>query len=168
MTNHKSSPDLESHTVSLVVRRTIYATAARVFEAWTQPAHLLKWWGPDPVNCPEAEVDLRVGGRYRIANRFPDGKVLWIVGEFERVTPPHELVYTWRVEPESQASERVTVRFKPHGGATEVIIVHEHIPDRATRDMHERGWQGCLNGLAEYVNGASRSHGQSRSGRTTG
>ena len=168
MTSPKSSPAPGSQTVSLVVRRTISAPAARVFEAWTQPVHLLKWWGPDPVTCPEAEVDLRVGGRYRIANRFPDGRVLWIVGEFERVTPPHELVYTWRVEPASQASERVTVRFEPRDGATDVIIVHERIPDRAARDRHERGWHGCLDGLAEYVNGASRSHGQSRSGSTTG
>lgn len=154
MRGHKSPAAPGSQTVSLVVRRTIHASAERVFEAWTRSAHLKKWWGPDPVRCADAEIDLRVGGRYRIANRFPDGKVVWIVGEFELVAPPHKLVYTWRLEPDSQAPERVTVRFEPRDGATEVIVVHERIPNTATRDMHEQGWHGCLAGLAEYLHDA--------------
>lgn len=73
----------EPQTVTLVVRRTIHASAERLFEAWTQPICLKEWWGPDNVRCVDAEVDLRVGGGYRIANQFPDGKLVWIVGEFE-------------------------------------------------------------------------------------
>src|SRR5581483_4849399 len=125
--------DAESVAVKLVVRRTIHATPEQLFEAWTQPGHLKKWWGPRPVTCLDAEIDLRVGGVYRIANQFPDGSILWIVGEFEVVDPPHRLVYTWRVDPQSQASERVTVAFEPKNDATEVIVVHERIPDLATR-----------------------------------
>lgn len=154
MPNQKSPAPAESQTVSLVVRRTIQASVERVFEAWTRPAHLKKWWGPGPVTCPDAEIDLRVGGRYRIANQYPDGNVVWIVGEFELVEPPRKLVYTWRLEPDSQTSERVTVRFDPRESATEVIIVHEHIPNSATRDTHEQGWHGCLDGLAGYLNEA--------------
>src|SRR5262249_11866527 len=60
--------------VALVVRRTIRAPVERVFDAWTRPEHLRRWWGPKPVRCTEAEVDLRRGGRYRIANQHPDGK----------------------------------------------------------------------------------------------
>jgi uncharacterized protein YndB with AHSA1/START domain len=137
--------------LTLVVRRTIRATAQQLFEAWTQPEHLRKWWGPDPVVCVDAAVDLRVGGAYRIANQFPDGKLLWIAGEFEIVDPPHKLVYTWRVETASQDFERVTVRFEPRDGATEVLVVHERIPDTALRDRHEQGWQGCLDGLVAFV-----------------
>lgn len=151
MASEKPPAAPESQTVSLMTRRRIHATAERVFEAWTQPAHLKKWWGPDAVTCTEAEIDLRVGGRYRIANQFPDGKTVWIVEEFELIEPPHKLVYTWRLEPDSQASERVTVRFEPREGATEVIVVHERIANRATRDMHEKGWQGCLDGLEKYL-----------------
>lgn len=137
--------------VSLVVRRTISAPPERLFAAWTEPAHLKNWWGPETVRCTAAEVDLRVGGRYRIANQFPDGSVLWIAGEFELIAPPSKLVYTWRLEPEASRSERVTVRFEPRDGATEVIVVHEHIPDTAIRDRHEAGWHGCLDGLAAYL-----------------
>jgi uncharacterized protein YndB with AHSA1/START domain len=85
--------------IALEVRRTIHAPAQQVFEAWTQPVHLKTWWGPRPVTCTYAEIDLRVGGSYRIANQFPDGSVVWILGKFEVVDAPHKLVYTWRTNP---------------------------------------------------------------------
>jgi uncharacterized protein YndB with AHSA1/START domain len=53
--------------VTLVVRKTIRASAERLFTAWTDPAQLKLGWGPHGVQCTEAEVDLRIGGRYRIA-----------------------------------------------------------------------------------------------------
>ena len=138
--------------IVLEFRRTIYAPAQQVFEAWTQPMHLRKWWGPRPVTCAHAAVDLRVGGSYRIANEFPDGRVLWIWGEFEVVDPPHKLVYTGLTDPESPFLERVTVLFQARGEATEVVVRYERIPDAATRDKHEAGWEGCLRGLADYMN----------------
>src|SRR5947209_2161229 len=78
---------------------TVRAPVERVFAAWTQPARLQEWWGPEPITCPEAEVDLRVGGHYRIANRYADGTIVWISGEFERIEAPHTLVYTWSLAP---------------------------------------------------------------------
>src|SRR5216683_3839213 len=88
--------------VTLVIRKTIRAKAERLFAAWTIPAQLKLWWGPQGVKCIDAEVDLRPGGRYRIANQLPDGKILWITGEFEVIEAPRKLVYTWRVEPEME------------------------------------------------------------------
>jgi uncharacterized protein YndB with AHSA1/START domain len=58
--------------------------------------------GPEGVSCIAAEVDLRVGGRYRIANKFPDGRVVWIVGELQIIEPPHRLTYTWQLKGEKQ------------------------------------------------------------------
>ena len=138
--------------IALEVRRLIYAPAQRVFEAWTQPEHLKKWWGPRSVTCIHAEIDLRVGGSYRIANQFPNGSVVWILGNFEVIDEPRKLVYTWRTNPDSPLFERVTVQFKACSEATEVVVRHERIPDAATRDKHEHGWEGCLSGLANYMN----------------
>ncbi len=137
--------------LSLVVRRRIGAAAVDVFAAWTQPEHLMRWWGPRDVQCVEASIDLRVGGRYRIGNRFSDGRMLWIVGEFESISPPHELVYSWCTETDVQPSERVTVSFEPHGAETEVVVIHELILAAATRDGHEAGWQDCLDGLGNFL-----------------
>lgn len=92
--NLEEFPDgTESASIALVVRRTIHASAKQLFEAWTQPEHLKKWWGPRAVRCVGAEIDLRIGGIFRLANQFPDGRLLWIFGEFEILDPPHKLVY---------------------------------------------------------------------------
>ena len=139
--------------VTLVVRKTIRAKAERLFAAWTIPAQLKLWWGPQGVKCIDAEVDLRPGGRYRIANQLPDGKILWITGEFEVIEAPRKLVYTWRVEPETESSERVTVLFEPSGDYTEVVVTHERISSEELRKMHAQGWFGCLESLAKFVEG---------------
>jgi uncharacterized protein YndB with AHSA1/START domain len=137
-------------TVALVVRRLIPASVARVFDAWTEPEALRRWWGPRPVMCCEATIDLRVGGAYRIGNLLPSGKVVWIAGVFELIERPHRLVYSWHLESDQRPSNersRVTVRFEAHGDATEVIIVHERIESEEVRADHEQGWNGCLDGL---------------------
>src|SRR6187200_1903186 len=118
-----------SKSLALVVRRMINAPPERVFDAWTRPEHLRQWWGPRPVTCSEATVDLRAGGAYRIGNLLPDGNVVWISGEFEVVDPPSRLVYSWLVEGKNVPEDRslVTVRFESRDGGTEVIVVHERI-----------------------------------------
>jgi uncharacterized protein YndB with AHSA1/START domain len=136
--------------IVLVVRRTIRARAERIFDAWTQPEHLRAWWGPRPVTCSGAEVDLRVGGRYRIDNALPDGSTVIIEGEFRDIQRPHLLVYTWRTGQLAEASSLVTVRFQARGEATEVVVVHENVPSAAVRDSHEKGWSGCLDGLEAF------------------
>jgi uncharacterized protein YndB with AHSA1/START domain len=149
--------------LTLMVRRTIRASPERLFAAWTEPEQLLRWWGPPQVECAVAEVDLRVGGHYRLANKFPDGSIWWIGGTFETVIPPHLLIYSWQLSPReivaggaapAQRSERVTVRFEPRGDSTDVTIIHEHIADEAARFSHEQGWHGCLDGLTELLLGS--------------
>lgn len=137
----------------LVVRRVIAASPARLFEAWTTPSQLLEWWGPLDIDCTLAEIDLRVGGRYRLGNRNREGDVLYLSGEFLAIDPPTQLVYTWQLESADRPQEQVTVRFEPRDDGTEVVITHELIPDEQTRTTHRHGWLGCLKGLAEQVSG---------------
>jgi uncharacterized protein YndB with AHSA1/START domain len=144
--------------LALVARRFIRASPERLFEAWTTPELLRSWWGPRGVRCVGAEVDLRVGGRYRLANALDDGRVLFIHGEFEVIERPRRLVYSWALEPGPATPERVTVRFEPRADdGTEVIVVHEHIADERTRDGHDAGWIGCLERLADIVGGPTAS-----------
>jgi uncharacterized protein YndB with AHSA1/START domain len=135
----------------LTVKRVIAAAPERLFDAWTRPEELRCWWGPAGVTCTAADVDLRVGGTYRIANQFPEGRVVWIEGRYERIERPSLLIYTWRLAGESAPAERVRVSFRPHPQGTEVIVRHERIRDTARRDGHERGWLGCLEGLERHV-----------------
>ncbi|MEZ4369784.1 MAG: SRPBCC domain-containing protein [Polyangiaceae bacterium] len=147
----------------LTTERLIHAAPERLFRAWTTPELLLSWWGPRGVSCSQAEVDLRVGGRYLIGNRLPDGGELLITGEFLQVSPPHELRYTWHVQPPGVPAndarvlhtETVHVRFEARGSSTLVSIVHERILDEATRVTHLGGWEGCLDGLNEWAHEAT-------------
>jgi len=144
----RSSPE----TLVLVVRRMIKADPDRLFDAWTRPEQLTAWWGPGGVRCAGATVDLRLGGRYRIENELPDGRLLLIEGEFTLIDRPSKLAYTWNVRPGGGGSEIVTVEFDAKGPSlTEVVVVHERIASPIARDSHEDGWHGCLDGLAGYL-----------------
>lgn len=139
-------------SVRLETRKSISAPAERLFDAWTQPSALQQWWGPEGVTCTGAEIDLRIGGTYRIVNRLVDGAEVVIFGEFETIEPPDMLVFSWQIDPAATA-ERVTVRFEEVGDKTDVIVVHERIVDQATRDLHRQGWIGCLGGLDLFATG---------------
>ncbi len=136
----------------LVVRRHIQASPDRVFTAWTTPQHLTQWWGPPGVECTDAHVDLRVGGGFRLANRFPDGSTVWIAGVYEHIDSPNQLVHTWFMESDPDpASERVTVDFVESNGGTDVTVTHTGITNPGARDAHEGGWVGCLDGLVDLL-----------------
>ncbi len=147
---------------ALNVTRDIGAPPDRVFAAWTSPDQIDRWWGGGGVTCPEAEVDLRQGGTYRIANAMPDGMVTWISGVFEVIEPPHRLVYTWSVEAPDQSSADqssadqppasiVEVEFQPIEGGTRIAITQTRIPSIDARHLFEAGWNGCLDGLATLL-----------------
>ena len=146
-TDHGELPQ----ALTLVVRRTINASPERLFDAWTEPVQLRHWWGPPGVACTAAEVDLKVGGRYRIGNQFPDGTIVWISGQFEHIERPKLLVYSWSLGTQQKGAERLTVAFEARDVGTEVIVTHERIGDIASSEGHEKGWAGCLEGLRRYL-----------------
>lgn len=131
----------------LTLSRIIPAPREEVFAAWTDPEILKQWWGPGPVSCPEAHVDLREGGDYRLANLETDGSITWITGRFERVRPPEELVYTWNVSIVPGEPTLVRVLFREHPDGTEILLKHERFAVEAVRDMHLQGWGGCIDKL---------------------
>jgi uncharacterized protein YndB with AHSA1/START domain len=137
---------------SLRLRRTYRATRQEVFEAWTSPAALKAWWGPPGYGTPTVEVDLRVGGRYRLGMRkLPDGEIFYLSGVYREVKVPEKLVYTWRWESEPQYGESVvTVEFVARGDSTEVVLSHAELPTDDARERHGKGWAGCVDRLEEY------------------
>jgi uncharacterized protein YndB with AHSA1/START domain len=144
-----------SANLALIVTRRIAATPERLFRAWTTPDEFVRWWRPRGVTCESADIDLRMGGAYRIANRTPDGALVWISGVFETILPPERLSFTWRVERPGAEESRVTVTFARAGQETDVTVTHSKIASEAVREDHERGWKGCLEGLDTFM--ASRT-----------
>jgi uncharacterized protein YndB with AHSA1/START domain len=142
----------------LRMNRRFEAPRERVFEAWTSPEVLKDWWraGPD-WTTPEAEVDLRPGGSYRLAMRDPEsGQTHTVVGEYREVQPPERLVYTWTwesnpTEMQGSAGSVVTVEFLDDGGATNVELTHTGFADDEIRDLHAHGWEACLANLERVL-----------------
>ncbi|MGI9607943.1 MAG: SRPBCC family protein [Acidimicrobiales bacterium] len=137
----------------LEVSRLIRADRDRVFEAWTDPAQIVAWWGAGGVVCTHAEMDLRVGGTYRISNQMPGGPTMWITGTFSVVDAPMRLEYSWAMEPLTEESDYsvVEVTFGEADGGTLVTVAQTRIPSSEVHDMHLAGWIGCLDGLAALV-----------------
>jgi len=137
---------------TLEIRRTIPAPRERVFDAWTQAKELNKWSAPSPMT-PKAEVDLRVGGRYRIVMRGPDGSEMRVGGVYRAIERPSRLVYTWKWEESPMDDTLITVEFFDRGKATEVLLRHEGLTDPESRARHEHGWNGCLDNLVTLMGG---------------
>ena len=136
---------------ALSLTRVIRAPRAKVFAAWTEPELLKQWWGPGPVSSPEAHINLREGGDYRLANLETDGSIVWITGRFERVRAPEELVYTWTVSVLPGEPTLVRALFLDHPDGTELVLSHERFALEAVRDMHIQGWNGCLDKLEAFL-----------------
>lgn len=104
------------------------------------------------MTTPVAEVDLQVGGRFRIHMQSPDGTLHKATGVYRVVDPPTKLVFTWRWEGNPDAAETlVTLEFKERAGSTEMILTHEQFPNEAMKQDHEKGWLGCMDKLAAAV-----------------
>ena len=141
---------------TLEVRRTIRAPRQRVFEAWTRPEEVKRWSAPGPIEVAVAEIDLRVGGAYRIHMRAPDGAMHRAFGVYREIDPPRRLVYTWSWEEKPEVTDTViTVEFHDLGDATEVVLRHDGLTTAKERQDHEHGWTGCLDKLASVVGRAS-------------
>ena len=141
----------------LRLERLFDAPAERIFAAWTDPALLRRWFAAEPGwTTPEAEVDVRPGGAYRLSMRGTDGIVRTVVGEYLEVDPPHRLVYTWRwLAHAGRAADEtatvVSVDFVAEGQRTRVVLEQRGHPSEAELDSHDRGWRGCLDKLEQLV-----------------
>lgn len=129
---------------ALELRRVVPGSPDRVFAAWTDPAWIARWM--TPVGTATAEVDLRVGGRFRIV-MAGDGQVIEHTGEYLEVDPPRRLRFTWRSPYTGSAPSEVTVTFDPVGDGTEMRLIHAHLPPGAA-SSHAGGWDRMVDGLA--------------------
>ena len=146
-----ASPRIET---TLQLRRTFQAPREKVFRAWTDPDQMKHWCAPSADYETDAEVDLRVGGKYRIQMKHKDGATHTAVGEYREVTEPEKLVYTWSWEDGSMSGSLVTVEFRDLGPATELVLTHECFPTTESRDKHSQGWSGCLGRLEAHLAGS--------------
>lgn len=133
----------------LKLERSLEAPRERVFAMLTEPVELAKWWGPCGFTMPQAEVSLRVGGRYRFTMKPPDADPFHLSGEFLEIVPPCRLVYSFGWE-EPAPDDRETVvelALEDAPGATKLSVSQGPFATAERRALHESGWSESLERL---------------------
>jgi len=126
----------------LVVARTFDAPARVVFEAWTRPELLKRWWAPKSTGLVllSCEADVRVGGRYRFEFGQGVSKPMAFFGNYLEVTPHSRLVWT---NDESEDGPVTTVTFEEKDGKT-LLVLHELHPSKEALDAAMEGMEGGM------------------------
>ncbi len=155
--NQVQKPD----DATLILTRLLNAPQERAFEAWTSAEHIQQWMRPEPeMVVPFASVDLRVGGKFRIQMKMPNGEFFTAAGEFQEIKVPERLVYTWDWETDGSGTEfgevegkptLITVEFLKRGERTEFVLMHSRFATVKSRDSHAGGWDEIVESLAKFV-----------------
>ena len=117
---HSLSPRVGEQ--EFVVERLFTAPRTLMFQVFTQPEHLKRWWAPQPYTVPICTIDLRPGGIWHYCMRSPEGQDHWARSVYSEIVPPEKLVYTSTFADE-------------HANPVEGMPEH--------RDLHGRGWQNA-------------------------
>ena len=138
---------------TITLKRTIPALRGEVFRAWTDPVELKRWWARPGFTVVDAQVDLRIGGGFRIQTRPDVGNVFSVFGTYREVRPPERLVYTWAWQGTRMAGIEtlVTVDFREVGQDTEVLLTHEGFSTHGDHTAHRDAWIGCFDRLTQTL-----------------
>lgn len=139
---------------SLEIKRFINAPPARVYAAWTDPAQLKEWFGPEMVRTRNFIADPRVGGKYRWDLTNQDDEEMSAFGEYRELIPDKKIVFTWQWDDDEVWKNRtslVTVELSNREGGTELRFKHEQLPSEESRDRHNEGWNSVLDRLEKFL-----------------
>lgn len=156
-----------AEAAALVISRTFDAPRALVWQVWTQPEHLVHWWGPENFTAPVCKVDFRVGGRYLFCMRSPEGEDYWSTGVYREIVEPERFVCTDAFADEHgnpvPASHYampgdwpdellVTVILEEREGNTQLTLRQTGIPSGQMTELTSAGWQGSFDKMVQYLN----------------
>jgi len=138
----------------LVITRVFDAPRELVFQAWTDPKHVMSWWGPKDFTMTSWTMDLRPGGAWRGCIRSSKGLDYWSQGVYREIVPPERLVFTfaWDGEHNQPTTETlVTITFADSGGKTKFTFRQTPFTTVEDRDSHEEGWSESFERLAAHI-----------------
>lgn len=150
----------------LEIVREFDAPAEKLWKAWTDPAEFKKWWGPENFTTPEAQIDLKEGGKYLYCMRSPEAQDFWGTGIYREIQPNKKLVFSdnfadaeGNIVPPSVygmtgdwADElTVTVNFEETDGKTRMTLRHEGLPEGEMKEMCGTGWNMSFDKLERLV-----------------
>jgi uncharacterized protein YndB with AHSA1/START domain len=137
------------------VERTYRAPAQAVFDAWTDPEVMRRWFhaGDETWENAVAEADLRLGGELRVVMRAGDGTTYGARGSYTAIEPPDLLAFTWAWDDDPPGTAtQIELRFSETDGATTVVLTHAGLAE-GSRAGHEDGWREALANLDAALEG---------------
>ncbi len=145
---------VEEFAEALRLSRRLKAPREAVFRAFTDPAALAQWFGPEGIDVTNVKVDLRPGGGYAMVFNETDGGNHGLSGVYREISPPERLVMTWVWDHGDLAGIEtlVTIELAEADGETELTLIHEKLPSQAFLELHRQGWTSsfiCLDGAIE-------------------
>jgi uncharacterized protein YndB with AHSA1/START domain len=140
---------MDDERPELTLRRWLKTAPEKAYQAWTNPELIARWWGPAGSAFLGFESDLRVGGRYSLRSRLPDGDEHGVSGVYREVVPGERLAFTWAWRSTPERESLVTLSFTPSKGGTELVLHHSRFFDDTARDRHRGGWNAALDKLVE-------------------
>jgi uncharacterized protein YndB with AHSA1/START domain len=151
----------------VLITRLIAAPRTLVFAAWTDPAHLARWFAPRGCTIAFARLDLRSGGSFHSCIRTPDGHECWCIGTYREIIAPERLVFTMAIadaqgrlidpasvgmDPAWPRETVVTVTFAERAGGTTGLTLHQTVDEAlAKRTGAHPSWLQMLDRLAEEL-----------------
>lgn len=163
----KTNSSGDAATKDVVITRLFNAPRPMVWRAWTDPEHVVKWWGPKTYTAPSAKIDFRVGGKFLFCMRSPKGQNIWTLGVYREIVPQERIVYAEHAAnekgeivppsavqgaPDDWPEETiVTVIFEDHAGKTRVVLRHSGLPTGKPSEMAGGAWSSALEKLAESL-----------------
>jgi uncharacterized protein YndB with AHSA1/START domain len=134
------------------IERTFDAPAEEVFDAWTSPEVIRRWFKPaQGWQEPSAEVDLRVGGTIRVVMRTPEGEPVEAGGEYTLIERPHRLAFTWTFDDDPSNQQMIELEFTERDGATTVLFINSNISEERRRDQQYDGWSTCFDEMERFL-----------------
>jgi uncharacterized protein YndB with AHSA1/START domain len=134
------------------IERTFDASAEEVFDAWTSPEVMRRWFHClESWETPVAEVDLRVGGKVRVVMRTAEGRDAGMGGQYQVIDRPRRLVMTWTFDDYPDDEQLIELTFSESEGSTTVLMVNTQISTDERRESQDEGWNGCLTVLQQLL-----------------
>lgn len=155
--DRRPDPAQDPEAARVDITRRYAVAPDKVWRAWTDPQALSQWFGPGEMpSRATAEIDLRVGGVFRIAFPMKDNDVQEASGVYQAVEPPHRLVFSWAWKGTPERVSRITIELTPSSDGTELHFVHDRFFDATARDNHARGWALFFDNLDAFIQPGTR------------
>ncbi len=151
----------------MTITRVFDAPRELVWKAWTDPKYVMQWWGPKGFTCPTCKIDFRVGGKFLISMKSPDGQEFYNGGEYHEIVEHEKIVSSMyfadangnRVEAAELGIEHTAIEdaydvtlFEDLGnGQTKLTFIGNETAEDATASGQAEGWNQILEKIAAVV-----------------